>query len=85
MYLEPILGSSKTVRRLFQLLTRLNAAGIEGLHITSETAAYVRHTDPKPLFTFSIETDTMPVNEMQANDIHFLHLHSPRTIRLASD
>jgi len=85
LYAEPILRSSKTVRLLFPLLTRLNAAGIEGLHITSATAAYVRHTDLKPLFTSSIETDRMAFNEMQANDIHFLHLHSPRTIRLPTD
>jgi hypothetical protein len=85
LYVEPTLGSNKTVRVLLQLLTRLKSAGIEGLRITSETAAYVRHTDLKPQFTSGIETDRMPVNEMQANDIHFLHLHSPRTFRLATD
>jgi len=85
LYVEPLLGSNKTVRRLFQLLTRLNASGTEGIHVTSETAAYVRHTDLTPQFTSSIETDRMPVNEMQANDIHFLHLHSSRTILLATD
>jgi hypothetical protein len=84
LYVEAILGSSKTVRLLFQLLTRLNAPGTEGTHVTSETAACVRHTDLKPQFTSTIETDRMPVNEMQANDIHFLHLHSSRTVRLAT-
>jgi hypothetical protein len=39
LYVEPILGSSKTVRLLLQLLTGLHVAGIEGLHFTSETAA----------------------------------------------
>jgi hypothetical protein len=39
LYVEPILGSSKIMRLLLQLLTGLNAAGIEGLHFTSETAA----------------------------------------------
>jgi predicted transcriptional regulator len=85
LYVEPILGSSKTVRLLFQLLTRLNAAGNEGLHVTSKTATHVRHTDLKPQYTSSIETDRMTVNEMQANDIQFLHLHSPRTFQLATD
>jgi hypothetical protein len=70
LYVEPILGSSKTAR----LLTRLNASGTEGMHITSETGAYLRHTDLKPQFTSSIENDRMPANEMQAKDIYFFTL-----------